>query len=178
MAIGALLAGSAGSGALMAMTAISAAGQIYSGMAQKASYDSQAAQAKVQGRSNAIAYRQQGADVLRNLNQTLAAGVAAAGAGGIDPTSGSARVIQNFARAEAYGEYGTALDNATLAREGAKTQAQIYRQAGKAAMIGGMFNAVGTIAGGMYQQQQLGMGALNISAPTGPTSVPVPMLRP
>jgi hypothetical protein len=87
-------------------------------------YNAQAEQAKIQGRSQAISYKQQGAMVLRNLNETLASTIALAGAGNVDPTSGSARVMQEFARAEAFAEYGTALDNAVLAKEGAAAQAQ------------------------------------------------------
>jgi hypothetical protein len=119
--------------AQIAMAAVSTAATISAGKAQQQAYNAQAAEAKIQGRSQAIAYRQQGAYVLRNLNETLAATVTMAAGGNVDPTSGSARVMQEFARAEAYAEYGTAQDNAVLALEGAKTQAQIYQMAGKAA---------------------------------------------
>jgi hypothetical protein len=127
----------------------SAASSVAGGAAQKRQYNAQAAQAQIQGRSQAIAYRQQGADVLRNLNETLAATIAMAGAGNVDPTSGSARVLQEYARAEASSEFGTALDNAVLATAGAQAQAGIYRQAGQAAFIGGIGQAAGTIGVGI-----------------------------
>jgi hypothetical protein len=131
------------------LMAASAATSIAGGAAQRSAYNAQAAQAKIQGRSQAIAYRQQGADVLRNLNETLAATIAMAGAGNVDPTSGSARVMQEFARAEASSEYGTALDNAVLATAGAAAQAAIYRQAGQSAFVAGIGQAAGSLGYGI-----------------------------
>ena len=125
---------SAGIGIIGAISGRNAARS--AGRAQQAQYNAQAAQTQMQGRSQAIAYRQQGADVLRSLNETLAATIAMAGAGNIDPTSGSARVLQEYARAEASSEFGTAQDNAILATAGAAAQAGIYRQAGSSAMSG------------------------------------------
>jgi hypothetical protein len=50
---------------MLASSALSAYGQIRAGQAQREMYDEQAAQARMRGRSEAIAYKQQGADVLR-----------------------------------------------------------------------------------------------------------------
>jgi len=144
--------------------AISAAGSISAGRTQQLAYNAQAEQARIQGRSQAIAYKQQGANVLRNLNETLASTIAMAGAGNVDPTSGSARIMQDFARAEAYAEYGTALDNAVLAREGAAAQAQVYRMAGRAAFQTGVVNAIGALGQGIQRSLTLQPGA---TAPQG-----------
>lgn len=144
----------------VALAAVSAAGQIASGRAQQGAYNAQAEQARIQGRSQAIQYRQQGAMVLRNLNETLASTVAMAAAGGVDPSSGSARIMQNFARAEAYAEYGTALDNAVLAKAGAETQAQVYRMGGRAAALSGFVNAAGSLGQGIQRQLTLAPGAM------------------
>ena len=141
------------------LSAVSAAGSIAAGQSQRRAYNAQAEQARIQGRSQAIAYKQQGANVLRNLNETLASTIAMAGAGNVDPTSGSARVLQDFARAEAYAEYGTALDNAVLAREGAAAQAQIYRMAGRAAFQTGVVNAIGALGQGIQRSLTLQPGA-------------------
>jgi hypothetical protein len=73
-------------------TAVSAFGAISSARAQQKQYNAQAAQAKIQGRTQAIQYKQQGADVLRNINETLAMTTARAGQFG-DPTLGSALSI-------------------------------------------------------------------------------------
>lgn len=143
----------------LALAAVSAGASIYSGVMQQRAYNAQAEQAKIQGRSQAIAYKQQGAMVLRNLNESLASTIALAGAGNVDPTSGSARVMQEFARAEAYAEYGTSLDNAILAKEGAAAQAQIYRMGGRAAFLTGVVNAAGTLGQGIQRQLSLMPGA-------------------
>jgi hypothetical protein len=143
----------------MALAAVSAGASIYSGVMQQRAYNAQAEQAKIQGRSQAIAYKQQGAMVLRNLNEFLASTIAVAGAGNVDPTSGSARVMQEFARAEAYAEYGTSLDNAVLAKEGAAVQAQIYRLGGRAAFLTGITNAAGTLGQGLQRSLSLQPGA-------------------
>jgi hypothetical protein len=143
----------------MALAAVSAGASIYSGVMQQRAYNAQAEQAKIQGRSQAIAYKQQGAMVLRNLNEFLASTIAVAGAGNVDPTSGSARVVQEFARAEAYAEYGTSLDNAVLAKEGAAVQAQIYRLGGRAAFLTGITNAAGTLGQGLQRSLSLQPGA-------------------
>ena len=66
------------------------------GRAQQASYEEQAAQAELRGRSEAIAYKQKGSEALQRLNETLAAIVARAGAGNVDPTSGSAADAQQL----------------------------------------------------------------------------------
>lgn len=142
----------------VALGAVSAIGSIQAGRAQRQAYNAQAEQAKIQGRSQAIQYKQQGAMVLRNLNETLASTIAMAGAGNIDPTSGSARVMQEFAQAEAFAEYGTALDNAVLAKEGAAAQAQIYRTAGRASFQTGIVNAAGALGQGIQRQLTLRPG--------------------
>lgn len=143
----------------VALGVVSALGSLSAGRAQQQAYNAQAEQAKIQGRSQAIQYKQQGAMVLRNLNETLASTIAMAGAGGVDPTSGSARVLQDFARAEAYAEYGTALDNAVLAKEGAAAQAQIFRMAGRAAYQTSIINAAGALGQGIQRQLTLMPGA-------------------
>lgn len=157
--LGALMAGNAATLIPAAIGAVSAAGQISAGRTQQRMYNAQAEQAKIQGRSQAIAYKQQGAMVLRNLNETLASTIAMAGAGNVDPTSGSARVLQDFARAEAYAEYGTSLDNAVLAKEGAAAQAQIFRMAGRAAFQTGIINATGALGQGIQRSLTLQPGA-------------------
>ncbi len=68
----------------LALAAVSAGAQISAGRAQRKAYNAQAEQAKIQGRSQAIAYKQQGAMVLRNLNESLASTIALAGAGNVD----------------------------------------------------------------------------------------------
>lgn len=138
-----------------ATTAISAAGQIQAGRQQQKMYDAQAADALMKGRSEAIAYKQQGADVLRNLNENLAAIIARVSAGNVDATTGSAATISLFGEAEAGKEYHQAQDNAVMAEGQAASQAHQYTMAGKAAKQTGMMNAMGTISSGIFRFGQL-----------------------
>src|SRR5210317_642484 len=120
MAVLAPLAASAGavaasSGFQLAMAGVSAVGQMAAGAAQRRQYEAQARQAELRGRSEAIAYKQKGADALRNLNETLAAIISRGAAGGIDPTSGSAATLQQYAMGEGVREFNVAADNAVMA---------------------------------------------------------------
>ena len=148
----------------LAFAVVSAGAQLYAGAQQRKAYNAQAAQAQIQGRSQAIAYKQQGADILKNMNETMGTIVARAAAGGVDPLSGSAQSLQNYTMKEGIREYNIAKDNAVLAQGMASYQADIYRQAGKTAMLSSMVQAVGTMGQGYYRQSQLGFPALNISA--------------
>jgi len=140
---------------MLASSALSAYGQIRAGQAQREMYDEQAAQARMRGRSEAIAYKQQGADVLRNLNENLSAIIARSAAGGVDPTSGSAAVMQQYAMAEGIREKNIAADNALLAEGQAATQAHQYRMAGRAAQQASFFQAASTLGMGIYRYGQL-----------------------
>lgn len=134
----------------MATTAISAMSQAKAGRQQQAMYDAQAADALMKGRSEAIAYKQQGADVLRNLNENLAAIIARSSAGGVLPTSGSAATTALFGMAEGAREYHQAQDNAVMAEGQAASQAHQYRMAGRAAKETGQVNALSTVAQGVF----------------------------
>lgn len=140
---------------MMVSSAVSAFGKLQAGAAQRRMYDEQAAQAQMRGRSEAIAYKQQGADVLRNLNENLSAIIARSAAGGVDPTSGSAAVLQQYAMAEGVREKNIAADNALLAEGQASTQAHQYRMAGQAAQQASFFQAAGTLGTGIYRYGQL-----------------------
>ena len=115
------------------------------GRAQQASYERQAEQAELRGRSEAIAYKQKGAEALKRLNETLAAIVARAGAGGVDPTSGSAATIQQFSVGEGIEEFNIAADNAAIALGEGYTQGGIYRSAGATAQKTADLAAMGSL---------------------------------
>jgi len=144
----------ASSGFQLALAGASALGQLSVGAAQKRQYQMQAEQAELRGRSEAIAYKQKGADALRNLNETLAA-IIARSAMGEDPTSGSAATLQQFAMGDGVREFNIAADNAVMALGQASTQAGIYQQAGKAAQLSSYVSAAGTLGQGAYRYGQL-----------------------
>jgi len=149
-----------------AAAAVMAVGSIAAGRAQKAAYNAQAAQAKIRGKMQAIKYKQQAADTMARLNQTLASTVARA-AVGQDPTSGSALSLQNYALREGASEIGTSKDNAILSVENANYQADIYRRAGNAAMTSAYINAAGSLAGGVAKQNQVGWPSLSMGPSSG-----------
>ena len=133
--------------AQMAMAGASAIMQIRAAQAQKAMYGAKAAQAKIQGRAKALEHKAQGLEVLRRLNETLATTTSRASTGG---------GVENYAMKEGTREYYTSKDNSLLAVGQADYQAQIYRTAGKQAMLNGYANAMGTLGQGYVNQQQVG----------------------
>ena len=139
----------------LAFAAVSAAGQIAAGAAQRRQYEEQAKHAELRGRSEALAYKQKGVDALRNLNETLAAIISRSAAGGVDPTSGSASTLQKFALSEGAREKAIAQDNALMALGQASTQAGIYQSAGRAAQLNSYVSAAGTLGTGSYRAGQL-----------------------
>jgi len=149
------MAGVASAPLMLASSAISAIGQMRAGQAQREMYEQQAAQAKLRGRAEAIAYKQKGADALRNLNETLSAIIARTAAGFGDPTSGSAATLQRFAMGEGVREFNIAADNAAMALGQASEQAGIYKQAGQTAQLNSYVQAAGTFGQAVYRYGQL-----------------------
>ncbi len=140
---------------MMASSAVSAFGQIQAGAARRRQYEQQAEQAELRGRAEAIAYKQKGADALRNLNNVLSTIIARAAAGGGDPTSGSAATLQKFAMGEGVREFNVAADNAAMSLGQASSQAGIYEQAGQAAQLNSYVQAAGTFGQAAYRYGQL-----------------------
>ncbi len=131
---------------MAAVTTVLAVGAtLYAGKKQQKMYNKQAAEAQIRGRSEAIAYKQKGANALSMLNETLAAITARAGAGGVDPTSGSAATLQSYAMGEGVREFNIAADNSILALGQASAQAGIYRSSGKLARLNSYVTAIGQI---------------------------------
>jgi len=105
----------------VATSLASAYGKIQAGKAQQKAFAAQAqqaamqaTQARVQARSEALKFRRQGVEVLDRIVRTNATINARAGAGGIDPFSGSAKSLQQFALAKGGSEFFTAEDNEAI----------------------------------------------------------------
>ena len=101
------------------------------GVQQQKEYDQAAADALLQGRSAAIAYQQQGADILRDLNRVLATSTARASASGINVFSGNPAALAEQSKYDAYIEYGIAKNNAELVMGGAEAQSRLFAEAGR-----------------------------------------------
>lgn len=124
---------------------VSAFGQMQAGRAQARGLAQQAAMAQVQARGEALKYRQQGVETLKNIVRTNSTLNARAAAGGIDPFSGSALGLAQFAESEGAMEYFVTDDNQIIAREGGAIQARLYMDQAKQAKRGGLFAAAGTL---------------------------------
>ena len=71
--------------AMIVAGVLTAYSSLRGGQYARAEYDAKAAQERLRGRSQALQYKQQGINVLRQLNENLASTVARAAAGGVDP---------------------------------------------------------------------------------------------
>jgi len=144
----------------IALSVVSAFGQIQAGRAQAKGLAAQATMEQMRAKQEALKYRQQGVDVLRNIVQTNATINARAAAGGIDPFSGSANALQIYALSRGANEYLTAEDNETITLRAGELQASQLRRQASAANRAGFFNAAAT----------LGTAALAYGKLSGPPS--------
>jgi hypothetical protein len=103
------------------------------GKLQQEQYDQAAADAKLQGRSAAIAYRQQGADILKDVAQTMATINANAAANGIEVSTGNPALLGEYAMAEAVSASYQSKKNADLEYAGLGAQSAVYAEAGRIA---------------------------------------------
>ena len=122
--------------ALLAATALSAAAsgaaKVKAAKYQRNSYYSQARQAELKGRSDALAYKREGIDILRNVQKTMATANVRAAAGGLAPfVSGESTSLINIASMRgAADEFSVQTDNASLAQSMSQAQADNLRTAG------------------------------------------------
>lgn len=186
--------------AALALAGVAAVGTIAGGQAQakmakaQAAATQQAAQAqalaslrqatmqRMQGRSEVLKYREEGVRTLENVLRNISTVNARAGAGGIDPFSGSAQALNNYALGTASDEYGVSLDNAIITLRSNELQAGIFeenaqlqldrgaqeaallRYQGKVAKTQSYFKAATTMASAGMSYAKIG------SAPAGDTS--------
>ena len=131
------------------MMAVSTAGAVadYRGkQAQAQQLEAQAKQSELQGRVQAVAYKRQGNEVLRRMNQVMASNIARGAARGIDPFSGAIEMTNMYNRRIGISEFQIARDNATMAKEMAKYQAGQQLTAAKTIKKLAPFQLVGKIA--------------------------------
>tara|TARA_R110000782_G_scaffold63778_5_gene130465 strand:- start:932 stop:1522 length:591 start_codon:yes stop_codon:yes gene_type:complete len=146
------------------LSVVSAFGQMQAGKAAAKGLGQQAAMAQVQAKGEALKYKKAGVDTLKRIVQTGATLNARAAAGGIDPFSGSADALRQYASSEGAQEYFVTSDNQIIAREGGALQASLYQQQAKQAYRGGLFGAVSTLASAGSSFSKIG------SAPTSGAS--------
>lgn len=145
---------------IQAFAAISAARAGARGLA------GQATQTRVQARSEALKYKAQGVKVLDNILATDAAIIARAGAGGIDPLSGSAKTLTTFAMAKGAEEKYLSDEGALIALRSGMAQADQYEAQASATMMSGIFNAAAAFGQAYAFNKSLGAAPAQTLEPT------------
>lgn len=134
--------GSAGLG--LVGTAMAAKAQISSGENQSMAYQLAATNALIEGNQRAIEYKRQGNQVLSRTIETDALIKARAGAGGIDPFSGSAGALSEYAFMKGVDEYNLAAENAQFSILQGQSSEASYNMAAASALKSGQQSAVAT----------------------------------
>ena len=150
----AVMTSAAAAPALYAVAGLQAVTGMMSASAQAKGIAAQATMARMQGAQEALKYKQQGVQVLDNILRTQSAITARAGAGGIDPFSGSAKALNQFALARGAEELYTTREGQVIARKGGEMQAAQYMSAARSATMQGLVGAA-TAFGGAYSTQSL-----------------------
>jgi len=189
----------AASGVFSALGALSSIGSgaaaVAAGRQQQQLYNMQATQAEMQGRqaqlkarSDELKYRQQGIAALDRTLSTAATIAARAGAGSIDPFSGSAQALTTYAFGKGFGEFNLTQESAELVRQGglisvggADVQSDLYKMSGQQAAIAGYARGATSVFAGLQQLSQI--GGPSSSGPSSLSSypaanVPLPPVRP
>lgn len=154
----------------IAASVVSAIGTIAQGSAQASMMKAQARDVEFKGKSQSLAYRQralayqqQGIDVLDQIQRTSATINARGAAANLDPFSGSVGALQTTSLREGFFDYTIALesgefeqDNALLAVEGSRRNADNLRKAASGVKRMAFLKAAVQLAGAGYQASQLG----------------------
>lgn len=150
---------------------ISAVQQMQAGRAQARAYQAQARQEELKGRRDALAYRQQGVEVLRKVRGTISTVTARAAAGGLNPYSGSAQSLRNYAEREGVGEFYLSQENAELAIAIGEVNRDQNLMAAQQARRQGMMSALTTIGTTAMTMGAIGGPSSNIGGFAGGGSV-------
>ena len=142
--------------AAIALSAVSAFGQSQAGRAEAKGLSRQATLKTIEFRGKELEARQQGIEVLKQINRSNATLNARAGAGGIDPFSGSAQSLATYNMSEGAREYYISEDNQIIAREGGQIAAQNLLKQAKSAQKAGLYQAVGTLGSAALSYSRIG----------------------
>lgn len=155
------------------IAALSGAAGIQGAKAEARGLGAQATQTRMQGRSEALKYKQQGVAVLDNMLRNMATQRAAAGAGSIDAYSGSAAFMRLMTQKAGAGEYYTTREGQTIVTRQAELQAIEYERQARAVMKAARNEAIM----GMVQAGATGamMGGAPTPDPTGGIGLSAPV---
>ena len=141
---------------------VNAAGSIFGGFQQGAAYDEQAAfadrQAMLEGQAGAYERER-----LRTRNTRELAGMRQQySSAGIDPNSGSARVVVEDSAREAGLDEEAVLFGAKLRADSQRFEARLARSNAQSARVGGVLNAFGDLIGGVTTAAELRSRRLDV----------------
>ena len=168
--IPAVMASVSAAPALYAVAGLQAVTGMMAARAQAKGYAAQATMARMQGAQEALKYKQQGVQVLDNILRTQSAVTARAAAGGIDPFSGSAGALNQYAMAKGAEELYTTREGQVIAKRGGEMKAGQLMSAAKSSMTQGLVGAATAFAGA-YSTQSLIGGAPAAAATTSATTL-------
>jgi len=135
---------------------VSGIGALSTGMAQAKAMEIQSTNALIQGNAQAMNYQRQAIQVMNRTMETEAAINARGAAGGIDPFSGSAGALSEYAMRKGLDEYNWAQENVEMARLGGAANAAAYSQAASSYMTQGVFGLTAGLLGGMQKYGAVG----------------------
>tara|TARA_B100000287_G_scaffold403195_1_gene424786 strand:- start:3855 stop:4445 length:591 start_codon:yes stop_codon:yes gene_type:complete len=126
--------------------------------AQARQLEGQAHQAKLKGRIDNLNYKRQGVQILKETNKVIAANVARASSGGLDPyKSGEAPdMISGYGLRMGINDFTIARDNATIAKRMGEYESASLMQAAKTTRKVGMMTAIAQVGMGVSGYAQLG----------------------
>jgi len=133
-------------GAQIGLAAVKGIMTMQAARSQAQGLAAQATMARMQAKQEALKYKQQGVQVLDNILRTQAAITARAGAGGIDPFSGSPDKLGRYALARGVQELYIVQDNEVIAIQGGELQAREYMREARATMQTGLLGAAYGVA--------------------------------
>lgn len=159
-------------------TVASGVASFASGQQQQAVADIQARQAQLRAKGDEIRYRQQGVAALDRTLSTAATIAARAGAGSIDPFSGSAGALTTFAFGKGFGEFNLAQESAALTGLQGGLQADLYRMTGEQAAMAGTVKGITSAFSGLTEFSKIGgpgaqSSLLTANVPLPPTGRPI-----
>lgn len=159
-------------------TGLSALGSVVSGIQGYTMAQAQADQARLRAEAQAIQYRQQGVAALDRTLSTAATIAARAGAGSVDPFSGSAGALTTYAYGKGFGEFTFAQESAEMARLQGSMQAGLYEMSGEQGLIAGIGKGFSTAFGGVTRAGEIGGRPVATSLLNYPAAdVPLPPIR-
>jgi hypothetical protein len=134
--------------------------------AQAQAMETQSTNALIQGNQQAMNYQRQAIQVMNRTLETTALINARGAAGGIDPFSGSAGALSEYALNKGLDEYAWAQENVQMARLGAQANQAAYKDAASSYRTQGAFALAGGLLGGIQKFGAIGGQTSVTSTPT------------